>query len=144
MKLKDTLTKNLNKMKYQSYCSICKSSEITKIHSTIREFDNDVLKCLQCDLVFLSNYKSINYQEDYGTRLFDKNWDLDKIIYERSISLKDITNELRRIIKTYNSKNILELGPGYGSTLIDLSKKNSLEMIHVNLHVLNKIRVIFL
>ena len=113
-------------MKHQNYCSICKSREFIKIHSKIREFDNDVLKCLKCDLVFLSNYKSIDYQEDYGTRLFDKKWNLDKIIHERSRSLKDITHELSRIIKINNFKNVLELGPGYGSTLIDLSKKNDL------------------
>ena len=111
-------------MTYQNHCSICNSKNIFKIHDTIREFKKDVLKCSTCDIVFLNNYKSINYQEDYGTRLFDDSWDIDKKIKERSKSLKEITNKIDNIIKKNNYRDILELGAGYGSTLIDLINKN--------------------
>ena len=109
---------------YKKLCSLCKSNSIIKIHNHIREFKKDVLKCNKCEIVFLDDYNSINYTEDYGTKLFDPHWDLDKIINERSWSLKEVSNNINSIINKNNYMNILELGAGYGSTLIDLINKN--------------------
>lgn len=108
----------------QKKCPICKSNSTIKIHDQIREFKKDVLKCKNCETVFLDNYNSINYTEDYGTKLFDPDWDVDKIIKERSKSLKEVSNKINQIINKNNYTSILELGAGYGSTLIDLYKIN--------------------
>ena len=107
----------------QKNCSICKSKLISKVHDEIREFKNDVYRCKNCETVFLNDYKSINYKEDYGTKLFDSSWNVDKILSERSKSLKDVIKKINDIIEKKNCNDILELGPGYGSSLIDLKKK---------------------
>ena len=54
-----------------------------------------VYRCKNCETVFLNDYKSINYKEDYGTN-FDQ---VDKILSERSKSLKDVIKKINDIIE---------------------------------------------
>lgn len=105
-------------------CNLCQSTKVSLSHSTIREGKGQIYKCVNCSVNYLRNQNRINYNKDYGTKLYDKSWGIDKQIEVRSKTLENVTKELIQIIKKEKFKKVLELGSGCGSTLIDISKKN--------------------
>ncbi|BCJ92947.1 methyltransferase [Anaerocolumna cellulosilytica] len=97
----------------QRKCHLCSSEDIRLIHKGTRDNSHiDVLKCANCELVFLSSFDHIRegYYEESGMHV-DKELDIvkwRKSTYEDDIRRKEF---LKNII---NKKDVLDFGCGNG------------------------------
>jgi len=99
-------------------CMLCGNDEHVVLTSRIREGNFIVLQCGKCDVVFLQDYKELDYSSGYATLIFNKEWDTQDAILKRSESLKRFNQIIADIIKDQKLRignrecSVLEIGPG--------------------------------
>lgn len=98
-------------------CIICDNEKF----STAGEFNRDLLRCNQCNLIFYRDIKDIVPSDVYNTDYFNNryySYSLDKHVLQRNFSKR-----LETIGKFLDHGKLLEIGSAYGFFL-ELAKKD--------------------
>ncbi len=103
-------------------CMICDSNDNTVIAKRIREKSHHVLRCNNCDFVFLENYREIDYSCDYGGLTLSSEWSREDALIKRSKSLRRFNQVVSRLINNTKNFNVLEIGAGCGASVYGLNK----------------------
>jgi len=101
---------------------ICNNDNIIVISKHIREGEHNVLKCKECNFIFLHNYSAIDYSFNYGGLTLSNDWSDQEALVKRSVSLERFNEEVADLILYKNNCNVLEIGSGNGASIYGLNK----------------------
>ena len=103
-------------------CMICGNNKHVVLSNRIREGGYDVMKCKNCNFVFLQDYSSIDYSSNYGGLTLSSEWSRDDALIKRSESLKKFNIVVASLINKKKNCNTLEIGASIGASVYGLGK----------------------
>jgi len=120
-------------------CMICGSKSHVEVTDRVREGKYKVLRCTDCEFIFLKNYKDIDYSSNYGSLTLSDNWSKNDAVLKRSKSLKRFNIIVADLINRKKSKdqecNVMELGAGNGASIYGINKicgKINIDCVELN------------
>tara|TARA_B110000008_G_scaffold251494_1_gene265459 strand:+ start:293 stop:1192 length:900 start_codon:yes stop_codon:yes gene_type:complete len=115
--------------KKSNTCLICSSASNKIISNEVREGSQNVLRCDDCNFIFLQDYEALDYTQNYGSYTASNDWSEKEKVIKRSESLLSFNNEVADLIRDKRNGNILEIGAGNGASLYGLNKLYSISGI---------------